>query len=274
MIGVGPFSIHLVTIAISVMVTLAVASAFGRRLSVRPSVSIGWTLLDASFWGLLAARIAYIAGSWEDYAKTPKAVLAIGDGGFIWWIGLIAVSIALWLKTRSAPVLRMPAFGGVLAGTFVWFAASGAVDLMYRYAPTLPETPLMTLAEEPTSLKEYTGRPVVLNLWASWCPPCRREMPVFEMAQKTYRDITFVAVNQGESPQQVKSYIDQNGLTLNNILLDPSSTVMRTMSARGLPTTLFFNAEGKMVDSHIGELTSSTLRDKLTRHYFNQRIED
>lgn len=274
MIGLGPFSIHLVAIAIGAIVSLGVASALARRLALHPSASAGWALLDAFFWGLLAARFGYIVRNWEDYATTPKAVLAVGDGGFTWWVGLFAAAIALWLKTRSGPALRKPAFGGMLAGIAIWLAAMGAVDSMYRYAPPLPDSSLMTMANEPISLKAYTGRPVVLNLWASWCPPCRREMPVFEMAQKTYPDIAFVAVNQGESQQQVKAFIEHNGLTLDHVLLDPFSTITRTMSARGLPTTLFFDPEGRMVDSHVGELTSATLRDKLSRHDFINRKED
>src|SRR3546814_7660724 len=99
-------------------------------------------------------------------------------------------------------------------------------------APSLPDLQLVTLEERPAHLSSYMGTPVVLNLWATWCPPCRREMPVLEQAQTAFPDVAFVLINQGESAQQANMFLESEGLNLTDVLLDPSSEAMREMRAR------------------------------------------
>lgn len=135
------------------------------------------------------------------------------------------------------------------------------------FGPPLPDLELAALDERPVSLVSYMGQPVVLNLWATWCPPCRREMPVFEQAQAEFPDIAFVMVNQGESAQQAQDFLDNEGLALNDVLLDPSSETMNALGAGGLPTTFYFDARGELVDLHLGELTMAEMKDTLSQHY-------
>lgn len=134
-------------------------------------------------------------------------------------------------------------------------------------APSLPDLQLATLEERPVHLSSYMGTPVVLNLWATWCPPCRREMPVLEQAQTTFPNVAFVLVNQGESAQQAKTFLDSEGLNLTDVLLDPASDALRAMRAGGLPTTFFFDAQGRMVDLHLGEITMADLQAKISQHF-------
>lgn len=143
----------------------------------------------------------------------------------------------------------------------------GADKLAQQAAPSLPDLQLMTLEGRPAHLSSYVGVPVVLNLWATWCPPCRREMPVLEQAQTAFPDVSFVLVNQGESAQQAKTFLQSEGLNLTDVLLDPSSEAMREMRTGGLPTTFFFDAQGRMVDLHLGEITMADLKDKVSRHF-------
>jgi thiol-disulfide isomerase/thioredoxin len=267
MIGIGPFPIQVVTVIAAVLLGWLTARIVARRLPDVSHRSAGSMVLDAAVWGLLAARMAYIAQWWDEYSATPMSMIAIGDRGFSWWAG-IAVAVAyIWWRTRFTRVLRGPVLAGVMVGAAVWIAAGGVLDLMRRSAPPLPDLQLSTLDARPVSLGEYGGRPVVLNLWASWCPPCRREMPVLEQAQVEFPDVAFVLVNQGESAQQAKAFLESEGLNLTDVLLDPASETMRAVRSRGLPTTLFFDAHGRMVDSHLGEITMPSLKDKVLRRF-------
>src|SRR5690606_19383793 len=171
--------------------------------------------------------------------------------GFTWWLGVLVAVAYIWRRTRSARILRVPVLAGVMAGVVVWTLAGGVLALFLRSAPPLPDLQLATLDEQPVSLGEYAGRPVVLNLWASWCPPCRREMPVCEQAQAQFPDVAFVLINQGESAQQAQAFLESEGLSLTDVLLDPASQAMQTMRSRGLPTTVFFDAQGRQVDAHL-----------------------
>ncbi len=267
MIGIGPFPIQVVTIIAAVLLAWLTARMVGRRMPGAPYKAAGSMILDAVVWGLLAARLAYIAQWWEEYSATPMAMIALGDRGFTWWVGVLVVVAYIWRRTRLTQALRAPVLAGVMAGVVAWVIAGGVLDLMQGSAPPLPDLQLATLDENLISLSEYAGRPIVLNLWASWCPPCRREMPVFEQAQTEFPDVAFVMVNQGESAQQAQAFLDSEGLNLTDVLLDPSSTAMQTMRSRGLPTTLFFDAQGRQVDSHLGEITMPSLKDKMLRRF-------
>jgi thiol-disulfide isomerase/thioredoxin len=129
----------------------------------------------------------------------------------------------------------------------------------------LPEGQLATLQGDPAHLADFQGKPMVVNLWASWCPPCRREMPILEKAQDRREGITFVFVNQGEGRKAIRSYLGGEGLELENLLLDRRRTIGERVGAQGLPTTLFYDRQGRLVDAHMGALSEATLHRGIER---------
>lgn len=267
MIGIGPYSFSVMAVLVAVMVAWIAARVFARR---RPSVipkAVDGLILDAVLWGAVAARLGYIAQWWDEYSAAPLSMLSIGDGGFTWWIGVLAALVLILWKTRAARMLRAPVLAGVTAGVLIWLTAGSALSLMQRCAPPLPALALYTLDERPVTVNAaYAGRPVVLNLWASWCPPCRREMPVLHQAETEFPGVAFVMVNQGESARQARTFLEREGLMFKDVLLDPASKAMQTLGTRGLPTTLFFDDQGRLVDSHLGELTRASLKHSLARN--------
>ena len=266
MIGIGPFSIQSIGVVAAVLLSWLVTRVLAKRLPEASHRLAGAVLLDAVFWGVVAARLGYIAFWWEDYFAAPMSMIAIGDGGYYWWVGVPATIAFVWWRTRSMSVPRRPIYVGVLAGVVAWFAGSGAFSLLLE-APRLPDLQLATLDGKPIALRSYEGRPLVVNLWASWCPPCRREMPVLEQAQSEFPGVGIVLLNQGESAQLARDFLHNEGLALSNVLLDPASSSMQAMNSRGLPTTLFFDAEGRLVDSHLGEITMASFKDKISRRF-------
>ncbi|MGO4660136.1 TlpA family protein disulfide reductase [Ensifer sp. 2YAB10] len=158
---------------------------------------------------------------------------------------LLGETLALWLGRRAKVDVDRSVVAIVLAGALI---ARLAFVWQWR-----------------TAYLAAPGRPTVLNLWASWCPPCRREMPILREAQANYPDINFVFVNQGESAQQVHRYLEEQDLTLSNLLLDPQGQTAASLGQVAFPTTYLFNAAGRLIDVRVGELTAATLAERLAR---------
>ena len=154
----------------------------------------------------------------------------------------------------------MPALITVLALAGVFFA----LHLMHSMA--LPRAQLVTLAGQMTDLPTLSaGKPTVVNLWATWCPPCRLEMPYLAAAQKQEPGINFVFVDEGEDLATVERYLSSVRLDLANVVLDPANKLGQEIGSSSLPVTLFFDASGRMVDSRIGALTPAILAEKMAR---------
>lgn len=265
--GLGPFPMHVVIVGLALFAAWLATRFMTGRVKEQPTAAASSLVLNAAVVGLIAARVGYIMLWWAEYVVAPWSMLAIGDGGFAWWAGLPAAVLFVSWRTRRRHVLRRPVLVGIAAGMLVWAAASTVPDLLRQSAPPLPDITLADLEGAPVQLGEYRGRPVVVNLWASWCPPCRAEMPVIAHAQAAFPDVSFVLVNQGEDVQTIRRFLEHEGLNLSDVLLDPSSRTMEAVGTRGLPTTLFFDAEGRLVDSHMGELTRASLGDTLRRRF-------
>lgn len=110
-------------------------------------------------------------------------------------------------------------------------------------------------------LSAFRGKPVILNFWATWCPPCRAEMPAFERVWQRYNqgDVVILAVNQRESPLTVERF-EQNVVDVSfPILLDSQGEASRLFLVTGLPTTFFIDAEGRIQVVSMGGMDEATL---------------
>ena len=111
-----------------------------------------------------------------------------------------------------------------------------------------PEFSLEGLDGRPVSLKSFRGKVVFLNFWATWCVPCRAEMPAMERLHREYgtRGLAMVAVNFQESKAEAQTFADEFRLTF-LILLDPKGTVTRSYAVRALPVTYLVDRDGKIL---------------------------
>jgi len=263
MLSLGPFSIRIVAVAAAALLAWLVARFIQHRPPNGQHKTASSLILDVLLLGLIAARIGYVAQWWRDYAAAPRSIVALGDGGFDWRIGIAAALVfAVW-RLRRLPALRKPVAAGIVAGLAAWGIAQGTLAALQRRAPQFAAMQLEALDATHVSPQRFAGKPVVVNLWATWCAPCRREMPILEQAQRDHPDLTVLMLNQGENAQAVRVFLEQQGLRFDNVLLDPSLHAMHVYGSRGLPTTLIFNAKGELVESHMGELSVARLKDAL-----------
>jgi peroxiredoxin len=124
---------------------------------------------------------------------------------------------------------------------------------------------LQNLSGENVTLQDYKNKAVILNFWATWCPPCRAEMPLLEETFRLYKsqDFVILGVNVEESEAEVSDYVEEMGLSF-PILLDKSGEVADLYQARSFPTSVFISPQGHVLSRHIGELNHVILDRYLT----------
>lgn len=255
-LSVGPFALainHLLLIVALVLATL-VGWISGRPQRINPERM----LLGLFLLGLLVARLAFVVSYWAQYRVSPLSILDIRDGGFRLWPGVIAILVSAVLLGWKKPAMRTSMGLGVVSGLVFWWLASLVVSAQNGREP-LPDLTLRNAAGDAVQLSDYRGKPLVINLWATWCPPCRREMPVLQAAQQANPDVVFLFINQAETPDEVASFFARQGLQLNNVLFDGSGELAQRVGSAALPTTLFYRHDGELSASHLGELSSASL---------------
>ena len=125
---------------------------------------------------------------------------------------------------------------------------------------------LQNLEGDTVTLGQFLGQPVVLNFWATWCGPCRIEMPEIQAAYKTYQDdgLVVLAINQNERPIDVETFFLELGLTFQPLLDEGSATGRNYGLANTLPSTVVIDPAGDIVAIHRGILTRDQLDSYLT----------
>ena len=273
-ISLGPLAIqasHLLLLA-----SILVAGIVGYLVGRRQQIGIGNVLMDMLLAAMLLARIVFVAIWFDQYRAAPWSVFDIRDGGFTPWAGVVAaIGVAVWRGSKR-PELRAPLSMGLVAGALTW-AMSGAPGMLgVSSQSALPTLELKTLAGKISTLASISqGKPMVVNLWATWCPPCRREMPVLAEAQQRGTEVIFVFVNQGEDEAKILRYLNASQLKLDNVLVDSSSALGRAIGSTALPISLFYDASGHLVDTHVGALSTATLAAKLSPfHLYTNKLSD
>lgn len=117
-----------------------------------------------------------------------------------------------------------------------------------------PNFRLIDLDNKIFTLKEFKGKPLIVNFWASWCKPCRDELPAFNRAWAKVKDhgVQMLAINIGEGPDAVFNFIKEYPIDF-RILLDPESNELANWQMLGLPTTFIIDSYGRVAYQAIGE---------------------
>lgn len=267
-IQIGPFTIDglllLCVLAFALAMVWAIYQDKKHKQRVEP---LFWYAL---LFSLLVGRLVFVGQFWSAYQKNPTEIINIRDGGFSWLGALLAYALAMgfvWLRRRGL-------WGRFMQLTMVWVVVIG-LGLLWLQPWKSPTQnwfasphlrmlqPLAPDKVQHQQLDHYAGQPAVINLWATWCPPCRREMPVLQAAQEQYPDVHFIFVNQGERAAEITAYLGDQKLQLDNLWLDPQALSGQLIDSKGLPSTLFLNEKGEIVSTRLGELSAATLQSHL-----------
>jgi cytochrome c biogenesis protein CcmG/thiol:disulfide interchange protein DsbE len=139
-------------------------------------------------------------------------------------------------------------------------------DTVLQIGQAAPNFELQSLDGERVSLAQLKGQPVVLNFWASWCAPCRKEMPDFQQVYEQYKDqgLRFYAINVGESKVAVSDFLDRVGVDL-PVLIDTNEEAQTAYKILPLPATFFIDREGIIRGVYQFQMTRPQIEDEVKR---------
>jgi peroxiredoxin len=176
-----------------------------------------------------------------------------------------STSNKIWLYANLGLALLL-----ILAGTgmLLWVGKesasnntpSRASQFAQHQGKVAPDFSLPALTGEKISLDDYAGQVVLINLWATWCPPCKAEMPTLNTFYETHKEQGFVvlAVNNQEDVTTVNSYIQEKGFSF-PVLLDTQAEMIALYQVQGLPTTFIIDRNGQIQHIQVGEITEQQL---------------
>lgn len=144
-----------------------------------------------------------------------------------------------------------------IVGTLLLAACSGGGG--QAASPSIPDLPETTAAQFNEHLAGL-DRPAVVNVWASWCPPCRSEAPLLDEAYRQYGDrIAFIGVDVQDNQADAKAFLSEFGLADFDHFFDPDREVPTFYGAIGTPVTFFFGPHGELMTTHNGVVDERTL---------------
>ncbi|TWG95901.1 thiol-disulfide isomerase/thioredoxin [Mesorhizobium sp. J18] len=257
-VAIGPlvFAPDRFAAILAIAIFLIISEVLSRRVDQRFS-SWAWGAVVAF---VIGARVGHVVTHAASFMDEPWRVLALWQGGFHIASGVAVAVLFTLLRFRKHWLLAL------------WSALPGAVAayvavFVLQLTAGAPATPLptgdnyVTLAGEPFKPTDLKGRPVVINLWATWCPPCRREMPMMADVAATNDEAMFVFVNQGEGREAIDRYLKTENLKLDHVALDSLGEFGRHYAVPGLPATLFIGSDGTLQSVHMGEISREALTE-------------
>lgn len=243
----------------------AVAGAVARRGPAGAAARPGRALLAAALVGLLVARAVFVL-HWLPRMHGVGDVLDVRDGGFDALAGWLAAGLVLLAWGLRRAQLRSALAAGFALALLLVLGGQALLRALQPAPRPLPALVLRDLSGQALDLRQLRGRPLVINLWATWCPPCRRELPMLLQQAATEQRARIVLADQGDPPQAVRAMLREFGHPdAPQVWLDASRAVAAYYDAPGYPTTLFIRADGELDRMYVGEMSAATLQQGIER---------
>ena len=219
-------------------------------------------ILSRVFVALGISRMVFVIQYRDQYfaAETPAFAMAdIRDRGFEPVAFFVVMALGLGHMLLREGTVRKPLIIMVTIA-LIWVGTGFSVFKYTHDTPEVwPQFSFNDLTGKSLPLRSDLANITVVNLWATWCPTCRAEMPVFEQAQQAYPHVRFVMLNQGESRADVLRFIENKGYQFDNLWLDPDAKMGRWLGQTALPVTLVFGRDGELLTGHTGVMSAAML---------------
>jgi peroxiredoxin len=173
-------------------------------------------------------------------------------------IFITLLAVGLFFIGAAAVILILPkAQEQVLANDY------SVIPVKVNYSA--PDLSLTDLKDHPTSLSDYRGKVVLVNNWATWCPPCKAEMPTLEKYYEDHRgqDFVIIAIESGESADEVAGFVSQYGLTF-PVWLDANIIALDAFQNWNLPSSYVVDKNGTIQLTWTGEISRAMLEKYVT----------
>ncbi len=278
-------SILIPTRPVSVLLSLLLAIWVSGRIARYTGLEQTWIqgVAEISAWlGLIGARLGFVIANWTAFRDAPWTALYFWQPGYLPYTGVVlGMAYAVWRLNQRRLGERMVYLRALSGGFATGALFLGAVlvsmgllvnpDILSR-GDKVTDFILQTLDGERVSFSSLEGRGVVINFWATWCPPCRREMPLLDAVQKEYgpRGLSIVGVDLDEPAAAVRKYVESIGVTypiwvdapLSQSGFDRTRELFNRFGGVGLPTTFFIYRNGTIQSMHVGELNRAILQNR------------
>ena len=182
-------------------------------------------------------------------------------------VGLIVAAVAVWLgwqelRTPVAPLTGLVEDQGMFPVASLYNIANDGARPDAGFPA--PDFAIHLPDGSTTSLSAYRGRPVIVNMWASWCEPCRLEMPDLARAYAAHKDddLVILEVNIAEPHEKVAAFVQEFGMTM-PVVIDPRQEVQDAYKTQSLPSSFFIDRDGVIRVRWIGLLTPDLLEQHL-----------